>query len=899
MNRIILFFIIIFSNSAIHAQDGSFWKRIVQDKVAVYDRINAKPVTENQLLFNLNEVAIKNSLETLQNKSSKQSRIEITIPNINGELEKFWVWESSNFEPELQAENPDIRAYNGIGITDQKASLYFSLSPKGIQTMILRGESGSEFIEPYSKDHTVYVLFDSKSRVRGSLPFTCTTEDVALNKELLNKTGKVAANNKVFKTLRLALSCTGEYAAFHGGTVANALAAMNATMTRVNGIFNKDLAIKLSIITNNNLIIYTDDVTDPYSDSAEGAAGTWNLELQENLSATITDAGYDIGHLFGADGGGGNAGCIGCVCVNPSDIEPAGKGSAYTSPSDAVPQGDTFDIDFVAHEMGHQLGANHTFSFEIEDTGVNVEPGSGSTIMAYAGITLGYNVQNNSDDYFAYASIKQIQDNLSTKTCPVSTVLTNSPPTISAGLDYTIPKGTAFILKGSGSDLNGDVITYCWEQNDTAINTVNPAVSEEGNFSFASPTKVHGPNFRSFYPSSSPIRYMPALSSVLANELTTTWESVSTIERTLSFTLTGRDNAALGTAQTNTDVMMVNVSGAAGPFEVTSQSTENSDWLQGSTQAVTWNVNNSNTLVGSANVNIKLSTDGGLNFTTVLASNTPNDGSQTITVPNVTAKDCRILIEPTENIYYAVNSNSFAIGYSVVSSCNTYAFAAPFSIPESTSYRTRTATVPVTAQVISDVNFAIAFTHTYLSDVQIEVVNPQGTVVKLFERSCGSTSNSLVLNYDDLGVSLDCAAKTAQTVAPFELLSSFNGLSPQGNWTLRVRDLDTGKVGTIDSASITICTKTYTLATPDFEINDFVVFPNPNKGNFNVQFTTKSDAEVKVMVYDLLGRKLFENDFKNKSNFNENIQLKNVYAGVYLLTVSDGERKEVRKIVIE
>jgi subtilisin-like proprotein convertase family protein len=899
MKRIILFFIIVFSSAAIHAQDGSFWKRIVQDKVTVYDRINDKPLTEKQLLFSLNEIAIKKSLETLHNKTSKKDRIEITIPNINGELEKFWVWESSNFEPELQAQNPDIRAYNGIGITDRKASLYFSLSPKGIQTMILRGESGSEFIEPYSKDHTVYILFDSKSRIRGSLPFTCKTEDVALNKDLFKKTNKVSANNSVFKTFKLALSCTGEYTAFHGGTVDSALAAMNATMTRVNGVFNRDLAIKLSIIANNKLIIYTDAATDPYSDSAAGAAGEWNLELQENLSATITDAGYDIGHLFGADGGGGNAGCIGCICVNPNDIEPKGKGSAYTSPNDAVPQGDTFDIDFVTHEMGHQLGANHTFSFDIENTGVNVEPGSGSTIMAYAGITSGYNVQNNSDDYFAYASIKQIQDNLSSKACPVNTVLTKSPPTINAGVDYTIPKGTAFILKGSGSNLNGDVITYCWEQNDTAINTVDPAVNEDKNFSFASPTKRYGPNFRSFYPSSSPVRYMPALSSVLANELTTTWESVSTIERTLTFTLTGRDNAALGTAQTNTDVMMVNVSGAVGPFEVTSQNSENSGWSQGSTQTITWNVNNSNSLAGSANVNIKLSTDGGLNFNTVLAENTPNDGSQIITVPNVTARDCRILIEPTANIYYAVNSASFAIGYSVVSSCNTYAFTTPFSIPESTTYRAVTTTVPATTEVISDVNFAINFTHEYLSDVQIELRNPQGTVVKLFERSCGTTSNSLVLNYDDLGGALDCSVKTAQTVAPFELLSKFNGLNPQGNWTLRVRDLDTGDFGTIDAASITICTKTYTLATPDFELNDFVVFPNPNKGNFNIQFTTKSDAGVKVMVYDVLGRKLFENDFKSESNFNENIQLKNLYPGVYMLTVIDGERKQVRKIIIE
>lgn len=899
MKRIILFFIIIFSTAVIHAQDVSLWKRIVQDKVAISERINVKPIADNQLLFNLDIGALKKSLELLHNKESKQSRIEITIPNMNGDLEKFWVWESSNFEPELQEQNPTIRAYNGIGITDRKASLYFSLSPKSIQTMILRGGNGSEFIEPYSKDNTTYALFDSKSRVRGSLPFTCTTEDVALNKQLLNKTGKIAANNRVFKTLRLALSCTGEYTAFHGGTVAGALAAMNATMTRVNGVFNKDLALKLSIIADNNLIIYTHAATDPYSDSAEGAAGAWNEELQENLTATITNEGYDIGHLFGDDGGGGNAGCIGCVCVNPSVADPTGKGSAFTSPSNAIPQGDTFDIDFVAHEMGHQLGANHTFSFEIEDTGVNVEPGSGSTIMAYAGITSGYNVQNNSDDYFAYVSIKQIQDNLLSKTCPVSTNLTNNPPTISAGLDYTIPKGTAFILKGSGSDLNGDVLTYCWEQNDTAVNTTVPPVNEDGDFSFASPTKIYGPNFRSFYPSSSPVRYMPALSSVLANELTTTWESVSTIERTLAFTLTARDNAALGTAQTNTDEMLVNVSGTAGPFAITSQNTEDSSWLQGSAQTITWSVNNSTALPGSTNVNIKLSTDGGLTFNTVLAANTLNDGSHTIMVPNITAKECRILIEPTANIYYAINSKSFAIGYSVVSSCNTYIFSTPFPIPESTTYGTRTITVPATSQVISDVNFAIAFTHTYLSDVQIEVVNPQGTVVKLFERSCGSTSNSLVLNYDDLGVSLDCAAKSAQTVAPFELLSTFNGLSPQGNWTLRVRDLDTGDVGTIDSASITICTKTYTLGIPDIGINDFVVYPNPNKGNFNVQFTAKSSAEIKILVHDILGRKLFENEFENKSNFDENIQLKNIQSGVYLLTVIDGNRKDVRKIVIE
>jgi subtilisin-like proprotein convertase family protein len=903
MKRIILFFIIVFSNSISHAQNGSSWKRIDQEKIAAADRTSVKPITNSQLFFQLDEVTLKKSLEPLQNKTAKGGKIEITIPNMNGDLEKFLVWESSNFESELQAKYPDIRAYAGIGITDRNSSINFSLSPKGIQTMVLRAGSGSEFIEPYSKDKKKYVLFNAKNRDKGVLPFVCKTEDLALNKKLLNKTGKVLANNKVFKTLRLALSCTGEYTAYHGGTVADAVAAMNATMARVNGVFNKDLAVKLNIIVNNDLIVYTNAATDPYSDVVtdpnDGSTSTspeWNQELQGNLSSVITNDGYDIGHLFVADGGGGDAGCIGCVCVNPTVEVPDGKGSAYTAPSDAKPEGDAFDIDFVAHEMGHQLGANHTFSFKIEDAGVNVEPGSGSTIMGYAGIT-DYNVQANSDDYFAYASIKQIQDNLSSKTCPVTIAITNSPPTISAGSDWTIPNGTAFFLKGTGTDVDGNAITYCWEQNDSAITQSNAN-------SIAFPAKTDGPLFRSIKPTSSPIRYMPAYSTVLSGRLSTTWESVSTIARTLNFTLTGRDNAALGTAQTNTDEMIVNVSGTIGPFAVTSQNTENLSWSQETTQTVTWSVNNSNTLTGSTNVNIKLSIDGGLTFSTVLASNTPNDGSQTITVPNVAAKDCRVLIEPTANIYYAVNSKSFAIGYSVTPSCKTYTFAAPFPIPESTTYATRTITVPastevISEEVISDVNFSVAFNHAYLSDVQIEVVSPQGTIVKLFERSCSSTDSSLMLNYDDSGVTLDCKATTAQTVTPFELLSTFNGLSPQGNWTLRARDLEQNDVGTVDAASITICTKMYTLAAPDFEINDFVVYPNPNKGNFNVQFTSKSSNGVKVIVYDILGRKLFENEFANKSSFNENIQLKNAQPGFYLLTVIDGERKEIRKIIIE
>ena len=271
----------------------------------------------------------------------------------------------------------------------------------------------------------------------------------------------------------------------------------------------------MKLIANTDAVIYTNAATDPYSDAAKGTSEDksdgndyWSKEVQSTLTTVIGDGNYDIGHLFGASGGGGNAACIGCVCESPTASNVIGKGSAYTSPSNNKPQGDTFDIDFVAHEMGHQLGANHTFSFDgTERTGMNVEPGSGSTIMGYAGIT-NYNVQDNSDDYFAYTSIWQIQSNLATKSCPASTAIANNPPAINAGSDYTIPISTPFVLSGTGS--NSNTASYTWEQFDSAISS-----STANSNSVAYPTKPDGPLFRSFIPGSSLVRYMPNLSTVL------------------------------------------------------------------------------------------------------------------------------------------------------------------------------------------------------------------------------------------------------------------------------------------------------------------------------------------------------------------------------------------------
>ncbi|NUY80346.1 T9SS type A sorting domain-containing protein [Flavobacterium sp. MAH-1] len=886
MKKTLLILALAVTVGQVSAQKSSSWTKVAASKASGLERIRQVAPSEEQNLYQVNTTLLRQTLQGVENRWSGKQGVVIQIPNMDGAMERYQVWENSNFAPELQAQFPEIRAYVGKGLTDPTAVIHFSLSPKGIQTMVMRADRGTEFIEPFTTDRNVYVIFDSKTRRPGRLPLACTTEDVAINDELARNNATALANNGIYKTMRLALSCTGEYTVYHGGQVSDALDAMNATMTRCNGVFENDFALHLNIIANNSAIVYTNAATDPYSPAAN--MGNWNAELQTNLNTTIGAANYDIGHLFGASGGGGNAGCIGCVCVN------ATKGRGITSPADAIPEGDNFDIDYVAHEMGHQLGANHTFSMNIEGTGVNVEPGSGSTIMGYAGITGATDVQAHSDDYFTYRSILQVQTNLATKTCPVSTPMSNGAPTVSAGSDYTIPKGTAYKLTGSATDPNGDALTYAWEQNDSATDADTDANS------FASPTKVTGPNFRSLPPVSVPVRYMPAFSSVLAGTLSTTWESVNTVARTLNFTLTAWDNVA-GGGQTNTDAMVVTVNGTAGPFILTAP-TLNQSWVQGTSETITWNVAGTTAApVNTANVNILFSSDAGATWTT-LAANVANDGSETITVPNVTSTSCYIMVEAVGNIFYAV-SRSFAVGYIITTTCNTYTNSTSLVIPDGTGANTPGATVsntivvPALTGTISDVNVGLNVTHTYPNDLVLGVTHPDATQSLVWNRACAGNNNFNV-TLSDGGATFTCVANMTGTFAPSSPLSVFNGKTQGGTWTLSAADFWNEDIGNVNSWFLEICTQTAQLATPSFGLTDFAIYPNPNSGNFTIQFTPTGTKDVSVAVHDLRGRQVFEKKYSNSGIFEQNIQLNQVQSGVYLVTVQEGEHKEVRKIVI-
>jgi hypothetical protein len=642
-------------------------------------------------LFSLNRSELEQSLFSVVDTAGQPT--VISLPNAKGGIEQFEVFEASNFEPELQARFPNIRAFSGRGVTDRYATVKLSISPQGVQSTVFRSassfrefEGGTEIIEPYSEDGSVYAVFKS-ARVPGELPWACASpvESALFTewKSQINTESQLSlleSNNGEIRTLRLAQSNNGEYANYFGATssaqVGLVLAAYNATLTRVNGVFERDFRLHLNLIPETTNIIFYDPATDPYTTTLSN----WNNELRNAIRNNgITVEMYDIGHMFGADGGGGNAGCIGCVCSTNTSSTHFGhdKGRGITSPADGTPYGDNFDIDYVAHEMGHQLGANHTFSYGQlpipEMLGQDKEIGSGITIMGYAGISPATDVARHSIDVFHATSIEQVTKNLPTRGCPANGIMPNTgnrPPVVAAINNYTIPILTPFKLTGSATDPDGDAITYNWEQNDSAQNTgVTIALSS------ANPAKVIGPNFISFNSTSSPTKYFPRLSTILTGGFTTgtheggdpamLMEALSSISRDLNFRLTVRDNRPYvpGTAigQTQYEDVRVSVTNLAGPFKVAAPDTSVM-WEGGTQQTIAWLPANTNLPpVNALGVNIRLSVNGGQSFPIVLKANTLNDGLESVMIPKIGTNSARIMVEAAGNIFFDISDAGFNI----------------------------------------------------------------------------------------------------------------------------------------------------------------------------------------------------------------------------------------------
>lgn len=833
MKRILLSLLMITSFFQSYSQKENGWKFIDKSTFDSTKAIRKSTLPSDYQLFEFNYQKFKSILINVPKRENFTgiSNVIVAIPNPNGGIDQYRIVEASIFEDNLQLKFPEIRSFAGQGVNDPSNTIRFSVSPYNGLSAIVRSssEETTYIIDPLSMDYKTFIVYDRAKSNKSDGEFICTTDDAVRKfgnpSENFDNSYR-SADDSNLRRFRMVQSCTGEYANYFGATSAAqvnlVLAAYNATYTRVNAIFEADFNCTMQLIANTTNVIYYNSGTDPYSNSSN--LGNWNSELQSTLTSIIGDANYDIGHLFGADGGGGNAGCIGCVCgtaTQPWTSLGNGKGSGYTSPADAIPQGDNFDVDYVAHEIGHQLGGNHTFSFQ-ESNSVNMEPGSGVTIMGYAGITGATDVAAHSIPIFHAGSINQITTNIKSKSCPVLINTGNAVPVPSAATTKTLPRGSAFKLVGTATDADvNDVLSYCWEQVDDAVTVTSAA-------SYPSETKADGPNFRSFMPKNNGTRYFPRLKDHVAKGVAgNQWEIIPndpTANRTLNFRMTVRDNRAGGGNNKFVNTA-VTFDSTKGPFLITSQNVTGISYTQGSMQTVTWSVNGTDTMTGAANVNIKLSIDGGQTFPIVLLANTANDGSQSVTIPNVSAPYCRILIEPTGNDFYAINTNDFAIGYTITTTttCNQYVFTPNLAIPDGQSGGGFGTVVGFTGNItltgsISDVNILdLNLSHNYVNDVVLALNHPDGTQVLYVNRVC---TNQNGFNNTDLdsqaGSNIPCTGNTNSTIGagpyrPSSTFDVFNGKESSGTWTFLAVDADGGVVGTLNSLILQVCTTETTI----------------------------------------------------------------------------------------
>lgn len=594
---------------------------------------------------------------------TQSSTFIISIPNAEGKMEQFRFVEAPVMTPALAAKYPEIKTYTGKGIDDPSASIRFDVTPLGFHAMVSSANRPTYYINPIDKDNGIYVVNPRSEGDKST--FTCDTDDAAAMISETNKKSPLKGNadDGKLRTFRLALCVNGEYSQFFlNGKEANdtvriakVMASLNTNLSRANEVYERDFGLRLVYVDKQDSLVFLNPKTDPWPANPPLFGTAWNTKTQTTIDKIIGKDNYDIGHLLGkvsGDNNNGNAACIGCVCVN----KQKGSGfTAYNNPS-AV---EFMVIDYWTHEMGHQLGANHIFSFRTESAEANVEPGSGSTIMGYAGITGSTDVQPHSDDYFNAISIGQVTTYIKSQKggCAVVTETGNHTPVVKTEEMFIIPKSTPFILSGSATDADkGDVLTYTWEQIDN--------FESKGSNTMPNVESTTGPAFRSMKYSTTSSRSFPNLPTVIDGKRANKWEALPNSGRNLNFRLTVRDNHSNGGSNNSADVLVV-VDGDSGPFEITSQDTASKavpSWEGGEMEIITWDVANTDKdPVNVKKVNILLSLDGGNTFNIVLASGINNNGKAEILVPKVNTQKARVKIEAVGNIFYDISNIDFVI----------------------------------------------------------------------------------------------------------------------------------------------------------------------------------------------------------------------------------------------
>lgn len=678
----------VFCGGALAAQP--LWVPINEAAISA-SRAKAATVKAYQTLA-LNQDALTSLLAQAPMEFSTEANASpptIELPMPNGTLARFSFVESPIMEPGLAQKFPNIKTYRAQGIDDPSASARFDWTPLGFHAMVL-SSAGTVVIDPYSTGTMskaasdagtgrAYMSYWKHDAVRSTTPFTCAVHGTigtignvgAVKSAGVAPIRPAVTSGTQLRTYRMALAATNEYAVAVGGnTVAGTLAAQTVVMNRVNGIYERDAAIRMVFVANNNLLLYAGDNTscggactganDPYTNND---VDTMLVENQAKIDAVIQTANYDIGHVFSTAGSG--IASLSATC----DAQRKARGVTGLN----SPIGDIFAVDMVAHEIGHQFSATHTFNANQgfcnqREAATAHEPGSGVTIMAYASACDTQDPQKSSIETFHSRSLEQIIAFSQTgdgNACAATTATGNTPPALTGPGNFTIPKGTPFALTASATDVNGDAVTFDWQQYDLgAAATTVPNSDADGQAR---------PLFRNYLPTTSGTRFFPSLPYILNNANVPpasyncsagtpclTGELLPAITRTMIFRVVARDNRA-GGGGINTVDSQITVDGASGPFAVTAPNTAITV-PGGSAFNVTWNAAGTAAApVSASQVKISLSTNGGITFPTVLAASTANSGAATVNLPNVASTTARIKVEAVGNIFFDVSNANFTI----------------------------------------------------------------------------------------------------------------------------------------------------------------------------------------------------------------------------------------------
>lgn len=704
-------------------------------------------------IFRLDFQKFESQFKESRLKKQKISRGFIDLPGENGENVRYILNENYLTENRLDA----ILTFDGMS-EDMTSSLKLSVFKDHLNAVI-KTSTGYFFVEPYRTAPGEYRMYSAYTNFGEQL--TCSVEDSDIIKELNaikpTLTSKSAINfpfgNQIRK-FRLAVATTGEFAQAFSGNTDNALAELVNMVNLVNKIYESEVSVTFAIITEttNKTLIFTDPATDPFTiePSFANATNSQTGFNTLNSNSTLIYSKYDLGHTFHILSSGGSQGQAG-----PQPCNNTSKARAWSQWSLAMPKG--LVASLIAHEMGHQFSAGHTynavggttssptFCTSGWDSAAAVEPGSGTTLMGYSQNCTTPNNQTNTGitklNYFNAKSLDQILAYLqSSANCYTTVASTNQAPTANAGVDITIPKNTPFKLKGIGNDPNNSNLSYTWEQADVATandkGAFGSAINGSGGYSAVNSTTA--PLFRSEQSTLVTERFFPKMQFVLNNQNnppTNEAEALPLVARTMKFRFTVRDNNVTNGGLDSDEIIVT--TNDTGPLAVTYPNATGISVASNANINITWAVNNTNTIKSS--VSILLSTDGGLTFPYTLGTNVANNGSYTASVPYLpTTTKARIKVVGVINPYaefFDVSDNNFTI----TSDCAAYSsYIAP-----------KTPVTAISGSTTANLNMSAppAASDPYTSKTIVYNVAPTNNNIITYNDASMTTAVSAISNY--------------------------------------------------------------------------------------------------------------------------------------------------------